>query len=441
MVAKASGIDSVVVRVVPSAPSASRDASGFTSSGDEEPGRRAYDALVYSRLPLRMSQIGARPAGQPDAWGGEPLVGVETFVVNWARYSEYASAYYEGEKAAASMQDRLFEVLPENLRMTLGGELGGSRPSRTWFHSDAPEVSQLPWELVAYASGHRLATSASFVRGIPPDAAIPLVPVVGNLRLGVIDPGGRVAPAFRQVLTNVGTDLEVIPFGGGVRAALSEAVGRGCELLHVVAGASVTASYDGVLEFPGSEEPPIASREVAYILRGSRVRLVGLTPPTQARTVSPTRPYLVPSAYQAFTYFAMSPSPLPTFIVPVGPMDDELVVGFWTAFYQALATSFEIEGAVLEAQLKQLAPVGLFLRQLQAAAFRRVSEVERPDVEPSLVGAELAASTELLQQFEQLGTSLGVKTPGYDKLVKKERARQSKLQADVSEWIEGVDEE
>ena len=88
MVAKASGIDSVVVRVVPSAPSASRDASGFTPSGDEEPGRRAYDALVYSRLPLRMSQVGDRPAGQPDAWGGEPLVGVETFVVNWARYSE-----------------------------------------------------------------------------------------------------------------------------------------------------------------------------------------------------------------------------------------------------------------------------------------------------------------------------------------------------------------
>jgi hypothetical protein len=441
MVAKASGIDSVFVRVVPTTPMERERSRLTTSSGDDELRRTAYTALVYSQLPVPVTSFADPPTGQPAVWSGDPLLGGETFVVNWSHYSDYAAAYFEGEKDASMMQERLFEALPRNLSAILSGEFGGSRPTRTWFHSDAPEVSQLPWELVAYANRHRLQAGGSFVRGIPPETATPLVPVVGRLRIGIVDPGGRIAPTFGQVLAGFGADLEVVPLSGGVRAALRQAVEQGIELLHAVAAASVTTSYDGVLEFPGSDEPPIASSEIASLLRGSRVRLVGLTPPAGDPSAASQGPYLAPSAYRAFTYFATSPYPLPSFVVPVGPMDDRQVLGFWSVFYRALAASFEIETAMTDALRQGIVPVGLFLRQLQAATFKHVSEAEQPATEPSIVGAELATSTELLRQYEHLSSNLGFKSPTFDKLVKKEQKRQSRLAADVSEWIEGVHEE
>lgn len=444
MVARASGIDSVFVRVTAAAavsPSDRHASSTETSDGDDQLSRTPYMAWVYSKLSLPIDRPFDPPSDQPMEWGGDPFAGVETFVVNWARYTEYQSAYLAGAKDASMMQDRLFETLPRGLRAILSGEFGGGRPTRTWFHSDAPEVSQLPWELVAYANGSRLGTGGSFVRGIPPETATPQVPVVDRLRLGVIDPHDRMASAFRQALANVDGPLELVRLSGGIRQALHAAAQEGIELLHIVAEASVTPSYDGVLETPDSDGQPVASSEVASILRGSRVRLVGLTPPAEGPSRTWKSPYLGPSAYRAFTYFATSPYPIPTFIVPVGPMDDRQVIGFWTIFYKALTTSFEIEAALTEALRDRVVPIGLFLRHLQPAAFRRVTEVDQPKVDPSVVGAQLEASQELLRQIEQVTSRLGFKSARVSRLVKKEEQRHSQLQADVSPWIEGVYEE
>ena len=437
MVARASGIDSVYVRVT-GAGGLPRRPERPTSRGDDDLRRTPYLAWVYSKLSLPIDRPFEPPPDQPMEWAGEPFAGVETFVVNWARYSEYQSSYFEGGKDAFMMQERLFETLPRGLQAILSGEFGGGR-TRTWFHSDAPEVNQLPWELVAYANGSRLSSGGSFVRGIPPETATPLVPVVDRLRLGLIDPRDRAAPAFRAALKDIEGQVEVVPLSGGIADGLHAAAEQGVELLHVVADASVTPSYDGVLETP--EGHPVASSEVAGILRGSRVRLVSLTPPAEDPSSSRTGAYVAPSTYRAFTYFATSPYPIPTFIVPVGPMDDRQVHDFWTTFYGALAGSLEMEAALTEALHQRVVPIGLFLRQLQPAAFRRVSEIEQPKVDPSVVGAQLQASQELLRQIEQVSSQLNFRSPSLNKLMKKEERRHSQLQADVSQWIEGVHEE
>ncbi|MEZ0240422.1 MAG: hypothetical protein ACAH65_06460, partial [Chloroflexota bacterium] len=87
----------------------------------------------------------------------------------------------------------------------------------------------------------------------------------------------------------------------------------------------------------------------------------------------------------------------------------------------------------------RIAAVALFFRQLQPATFKRVSDAEQPGIDPSIVGADLASSRELVEQFENL-KSLGVKNASLEKFVKGERKRQSKLEADVEPWIEGVEE-
>ena len=443
MVARASGLESVFVRVTaaPTAPAVRTRGLRATSDGDDLLRPTPYRAWVYSKLALPIERAVDPPSDLPMEWAGDPLAGVETFVVNWATYTDYASSYFEGEKGAGMMRERLFEALPPGLSAILAGDVGGGHPTRTWFHSDAPEVSQLPWELVAYADRIRLSTGGSFVRGIPPETATPVIPVSGRLRLGVIDPEGRTAPPLGAALAAIDGPIEVLRLSGGIRRGLHAAAEEGVELVHIVAAASVTPSHDGVLVTADADDKPIASAELASILRGCRVRLVGLSPPAGDPSARWEGPYQMPSVYRAFTYFASSPYPIPTFALPVGPMDDSQVHGFWTTFYQALASKLEIEAALIEAQRSRIVPIGLFLRQLQPSSFRMVSELERPTVEPSVVNAQLETSQDLLRQLELLSSNLGFKSATVKKLEKQERERHSKLQQDVSEWIEGVHEE
>ena len=140
-----------------------------------DPAQRVVDgdALVVDFLRVAdHARHGAEPAG-------DPLCGAETFAVNWANYDHYTSAYLEGERGAPRMRDRLLDAVPPPLAEILAGRLPTNTRSRTWFHSDAPELNQLPWELLAYADGARPSSHASFVRGIPPETASPSVPVTG----------------------------------------------------------------------------------------------------------------------------------------------------------------------------------------------------------------------------------------------------------------------
>jgi hypothetical protein len=338
------------------------------------------------------------------------------------------------------MERSLFDALSPNLSAILTGQFGGSRPTRTWFHSEATELSELPWELVAYADGHRASAGDSFVRGAPPEAATPLVPVVGRLRLGVIDPKGLASRALSGALLDLGAGIEVVRLGGGLRDGLRQAAADGLELLHVVADGAVTSSYDGVIATPGTREPPVAASELVTLLRGCRVRLLGLTPPSEDPAMISQSGFAMPVAHRAFTYLGTSPHPLPSVVAPLGPMRDDEVYEFWSPFYRTLGEQLAIEAAMADAQRHRLAAMALFLRQLQPATFRLVTEQEQPSTDPSIVTADLASSRELLDQFEAMKANLGIATPSLDVHVERERARQVRLEGEVAPWIEGVEE-
>ncbi len=382
------------------------------------------------------------PPDEPAEVSAEPLVGLEAFSIDWHTYSAYLASYVEGGKQAAMMQDRLFEAIPPSLSAVIEGEFGGARPSRTWFHSDAPELGELPWELLAFRSGRRASMNASFVRGLPPEMATPLVPVSGPLRLGVIDPAGRAPRALGAALGSLGGRIEVLPLSGGARAGLEAAAAQGVELLHLVADGSVTSSFEGLLEFPGADEGPLPAGEVARLLYGSRVRLLGLTHcSVDDPATTSAGSYAMPAAHRAFTYFATSVHALPTTVAPLGPLDEGSLERFWAELYGGLADTQEIEPSMARAQSRGPLAVALFLRQLQVPTFRPVAESERPAAEPSAVSADLASSRATLGEIQALKQKLGLKTASLDAFVERESARQSALETEVSAWVEGVDEE
>ncbi len=439
MVAIASGLDTVVVRVTRAPATLEEHPTGGSTGGDGSP--RTYVALVYGRAVMPFTHPAEPPPGEPAEWAGEPLVGVERFAVDWRQYGAYLASFVEGGKQAGMMQERLFEAVPPGLSAVLDGEFGGARRTRTWFDSDAPELAELPWELLAYRSGRRASSGASFVRGLPPDAATPLVPITDGLRLGLVDPAGRAPRALTAAVDSLAGRIEVQQLAGGVRSALNQAAAEGLELLHLVADGSITSSLEALLEFPGANEAPLAASEMASILRGSRVRVVGLTPcavDDQASSAIDTS--LVPSAHRAFTYFATSIHPIPTTVAPLGPLSGRVLEWLWSTFYGALAETFEIEGSLTRVQAQEPVAVALFLRQLQVPTFRRVNPSERPAAEPSAVHADLAASRQALGEIQALKQKLGLTTASLDAYTERETARQSVLEAEVSGWVEGVDE-
>jgi hypothetical protein len=280
------------------------------------------------------------------------------------------------------------------------------------------------------------------VRGLPPDAATPLVPVTGPLRLGLIDPAGRAPGALTEALDGLGTAIEVRRLAGGARAALQEAAGDGLEILHIVSDGSVTAALDGVLEFPDVDEPPLGAIELSRYLHGSRVRLLALTPCSGDDPASTSiGRWVAPSAHRAFSYFATTSQPLPTVVAPLGPLDEWNLKRFWSEFYAGLGDTHEIEASMARAQSGQPSAVALFLRQLQVPTFRRVAAEDRPAVEPSMVSAELASSKQAIGEIQALKERLGLKTASLDDYVERESARQSTLESNVEPWVEGVQEE
>src|SRR5215218_1407347 len=100
MSARASGLDTVFIRVIGAAGSSPDQRPLATSSGDDV-GPVPYLALIYSQLPLPVTPLGYAPAGQPTEWSGDPLIGAETFSVHWGNYARYLASYLEGEKGAS----------------------------------------------------------------------------------------------------------------------------------------------------------------------------------------------------------------------------------------------------------------------------------------------------------------------------------------------------
>jgi hypothetical protein len=438
MVAIAQGLDTIIVRVT-LARTTTAERRPITSSGDDV-SQRSYLALVYSRIDQPVHEQADLPSDEPREWAKEPLVGVQPFVVDWVRYSEYLGSFVEGGKQAELMRERLFETLPGELSALLQGGFAGDRPSRIWFESDAPELVELPWELLAHQGGRRTIVG-SFVRGLPPEGATPLVPITDGLRLALVDPASRAPHVLTETLLESQIQgLEVISLAGDLRSALRQAVHEGFELVHLIANGSVTSSLDGVLEFPGSDDL-MSAREMASFLHGSRVRVLGLTPCAggdQPSTWIGSR--MVPSSHRAFAYFAASSYPMPSIIAPLGPLNDDDLRAFWSTLYAGLASRNSLEDSMASAQAGRSLAVALFLHQLQVPTFRWVDPAKRPSEDPLAAHADLTASRELASEIENLKKKAGLETTALDAFTERESARQSLLEAAVSDWVEGVEE-
>jgi len=440
MVAIASGLETVIVRVV----RATRPVYERAIKRKDSPDNRTaeYMALVYARVDLPLRRPEQLPTGQQREWSGEPLAGVQPFTMSWGHYDEYLATYMGGAKGAYLMRERLFDALPDELEAVLAGNFGAGQRSRTWFSSEAPELDELPWELVAYANGQRAQSGSSFVRGLPPEVPSPLVPVRDQLRLALLDPLEAAPAGLLAALDELGPQLDVSRISAPIREGMHAAASGGFELVHLVADGLVTASYDGVLHFPDTPEGELTAGETAGLLRGSRVRVIGLT---SARSGDPALTTIghrrVPSAYRAFTYFATSPMTLPNIVAPQGPLGDHEVHRFWRTFYEELCATHELDGSIARAQQSEPLAMSLFLRQLQLPTFRRVKADVKQMAEPGAAKVQLETSKELVAQLETLRSKHGVRTKSLDAFVDKERMRQTQLEAEVSEWVEGVDEE
>ncbi len=444
--------DDIVVRVVPMRHGRVEQArAGDVAALATEAGSRAYEARVYTTLPEFGRRAHRRPESD-DALSGLPLVAVEEIVVRWGRYAEYLAAFLEGEKAESAMRERMFEALSPGLELLLGDRLPSDRPIRVWWSSASPELEELPWELLAYGGRGRADDRLSFVRGLPPATPPPTVPLDGELRLALVHGRHRPPDALRRALAYL-PGIEVTPVTGRLRDALERVAAEGHELLHIVADGRVSLACEGVLDLSerhgkglvaGEQDGQLCSpSELSALLRGSRVSVLGLTPPggRHARVAEIGR-RVAPTAYRAYVHLGGTSSPLPSVVAPVGPLPPERGARFWREFYGGLAETLGLEAAMARARARVLSPaMALFLRHPLPRLFRRHAAQRPATAAPTRLEAELQLSQELVRRLEALEIAAypsssvsGASSSSVAEFIREETAHQRRLSADLDPW-------
>lgn len=447
----------IVIKVVPQLPNlgAEQRTPNSYRSGDEQV--RAYHALIYASIDvpgINLSSLSGvrleRALREPVA--GLPLAGVEGISVRWGRYQSYLADFVVGSKDPSGMRRRLIDVLSPGLETLFSPDAFSGRPVRLWWSCETPELEDLPWELIAFSGSGDSAAQFAFVRGLPPESDVPIVPINQRLRLAFIHDPNHTAWDLRAALQSLPPDLlEVVPMTGPPRAAIAEAVQKGFELVHLVADGAATLGYEGVLFLPGENArdsveqsaaqagsgwQPLASRELSALCRGSRVCVLGLsTPGSPSPDTIDIGGKQVPSAYRAFAQFASTRLPLPSIVAPLGPQPGSLKGDFWVDFYQGLAKSLSLEDAMAAGRRgKPPVAMALYLRHPYGRLFRR-TPLERgaaQDFSPNQVGAELQLSREVVDRL----TALSAQYPELPASIKGIIDAESKQQQEMSEQLE-----
>ena len=238
-------------------------------------------------------------------------------------------AFQHGVKEAEAVGQRLRGGFEPPMLSALDS-IRNSSVRRIWWASEAPELDEMPWELMF--QGLSMPSSANFVRGFPPATSPPILPLSGPLRILWTD-----WPTTPQWMRDLFTHpdhppgIEYRRFTGPLRLALREAASSGIELLHCCADGGVSLSFDGTLRDPMSNDF-ISASEIAEGLKGSRVSVLGLTPPEMAS--GPAK-----GSYRAFASIGTSRFPLPSIIAPLGPCSYESSQ-FWLAFYEEFSQGY-----------------------------------------------------------------------------------------------------
>src|SRR5687767_13163025 len=178
MIGQASSYEEIVVKISPARMWSSGSVRLTTDvSSRVNEAKRSYDALIYTQLQLpQLKRPDKPPSGQPHEIAGLPLVGRELLTVRWSQYQEYLAAFVEGDKVVQFMRERLLETMPDGLESIFSEALPTSKPVRVWWSSDTPELEDLPWELATHRGRSHPAERFSFVRGLPPDTPLPILP-------------------------------------------------------------------------------------------------------------------------------------------------------------------------------------------------------------------------------------------------------------------------
>lgn len=410
--------------------------------------KRSYDALIYTHLNIpTLSPPEKPPPGQPREVAGLPLAGKEELTVRWSRYQEYLAAFVEGDKMVYHMRERLLETMPEGLEVIFSQPLPTTQPVRVWWASDTPELEDLPWELATHRGRSYPAEKFSFVRGLPPDNPLPILPVGQKLRLAFIHDPAFTPPPLVQAIHTLPPTIEVVDFPNLPRKSLEKVAQEGFELIHIVADGVVSSAYEGILYFHGgrSTSPEISPGELSALLRSSRASVLCLSEQDYSNPDTiPIGGQLVPSVYRAFACLASSRLPLPTMVVPLGPLQQPDLHAFWSSFYAGLGETLSVHHAMARSQLKGFPPpVAVFMRHVHETLFRRKPAARRGAInqpraiepDPAAIGAELQLSHELLEQLKAHNKTYGSLPDSVNKFIEKESARQGDLAASLDPWL------
>ncbi len=429
----------IAVRCVPGPRTLADQAAQSNVQGDAA---RSYDALIYARMGVpnlrNPKDAGYDPAGE---LAGLPLVGVENIRVRWGRYQEYLASFLEGAKDPAKMRYSLFETLSSGLEALFRGETVGGAPARIWWSSEAPELEDLPWELMIYGAKQPM-PDLSFVRGQPSPTPIPVVPVGGPLRLALIHGSLPVPDWLRAVLNQLPAGIQLIDMPEEPRAALRRAAAEGYELVHLIADGIVSLAYEGILYLPGATPPELPPRELSSLLGTSRVTVLSIAQAPGLPDGLPLGGHTVPSFYRATAYLGRSPLPLPTIVAPIGPNEEWQLVPFWANFYHALESTLEVETAMSGGPAGQ-PPIAMaiYLRQSARRTFLRV-EPQQVEVNfsPIQIQGDLLNSRQTVTELKNFESQYGELPDSVKQFLKAEDVRQSKLASDLSPWLKAGEE-
>jgi hypothetical protein len=381
----------------------------------------AYDALVYGLAPSDVRWFSRElPRGRAPEVAGLDFVARERIAVRWTRYGEYLDLFHEQEKSPRLMRERLVETMSEGLQALFDRRPSSQRPQRLWWSIEPSELQELPWELVALDPSRRAAPPWSFVRGTPGEYA-PLLPIPSGLRLTVVGDLAA-APTLARALDALPAGISVQRPGGSARRAILDAIGAGCELLHLVADGSVSLGLDGLLDLGETISPS----ELGSLLYGSRVTVVALTPPDD-----PRHHHGLPSVYRAYAHLG-GVECTASLVAPVGPDAAGRAPAFWRAFYDTLEAKLSVEAAVAAGRRAALTyPAALFLRHRLGAEFSRRATSHGRTIEPVRLSAELRTSRKFLEQLEALDSRYAPQEGASERrsLVERERARHEQLES------------
>lgn len=403
------------------------------------PGVRSarYDGFLYSRLPLPIGPADldaiAPGAAPPRAIGGLPLVGREQLTIHFRPYAEYLSALYAGEDGLRRLQGFLTDSISSPLSHLFHAKPTRS-PLRAFWINETPELEDVPWESIGF--GERRPARFSIGRGWPPPTVPPLpMPPDRPVNVALIDPGRAAPDAVRAALDDLGHAVRVVRIEAeDPRAALSQAARGGCEMVHIVADASVPLGMEGLLDFPGGAT--LSPAEAGHIVRGSRIAILTLGAPAAPRAGRDG----LPTVFHGFARFGRAVGDGLTVVTPLAPMPEAEQARFLRAFYERFAETLDVEDALAVAAPCPLrAPVVLFLRHRYGRQFHRRAggpldvdfEPGGEDDERARASADLAVSSDLLDAavtVQQRYAALGQPFPGGE-LIDKERERQRGLAA------------